>query len=470
MATVNLFFDNRATAQNEGIIKIVVTHNRKQRLYTTGIKITPDQWKDLPKKGEKLAGTVKDETRRKLYADIYAKPNGYYRRAETIAEAMGETARAAPFDFESFKDQYDNWGVEKKEVADTNSVFAAMVTKAATMRKADRIGNALNYEQAAKSLSRYVASLDNATRKDLGLPPLPKITKRNEDLAVPVLQFEHLTSELLTDYENWATKYGKSPQTSNPKKGNAKATGASLTTVGIYLRHLRAVVNDAIEAGIMPRDAYPFGRNRYTIPAGTNTKKALSKEDIQKLMQYECLPHSLEQRSRDLWVFSYLTNGMNLADVCRLRWQDLDRQADRLTFVRQKTARSKKGNQTKIVAKVFAESWAIIERWGNTDQRPTAYLFPFLESGTTAEREKVVVHQIIKMTNRWVKRIAEAVGIEGDVTTYAARHSFATILLQSEAPLAFISKSLGHTNLKTTENYLGSFSDEKIKSYLDNLL
>ena len=463
MATVNLFFDTRATAENEGIIKVVVTHNRVKRLYTTGLKVTFDQWQHLPKKGEKLDNRVKDETRLKLYSDIYATPNGFYRRAETITETLGVN-----FDFDAFKDAFDNWGKDKPS-DDTDSVFAALKAKADAMRKADRVGNASNYELAAKSLGRYVESMDNPTRKELGLPLRPKATKRNEEAKPTVLQFCHLTPDFLTDYEKWMLHYGKTPQTTNPKKGNTKATAASLTTVGIYLRHLRAVVNDAIENGILARDAYPFGHNRYVIPAGQNIKKALSKDDVTKILRYECQTDA-EQRARDLWVFSYLSNGMNLADVCALHWSDLDPKTNKLNYVRKKTARSKKGNQSKIVAKLFPESWAIIERQGNTDKRPTAYVFPFFDASMSAERQKAVIHQVIKTTNKWMQRIGQTLGIEGDVNTYAARHSFATILLQSDAPLAFISQSLGHTNLKTTQSYLGSFDDEKTKGYLDALL
>ncbi len=347
MATVNLFFDTRATAENEGIIKVVVTHNRVKRLYTTGLKVTFDQWQHLPKKGEKLDNRVKDETRLKLYADIYATPNGFYRRAETITETLGVN-----FDFDAFKDAFDNWGKDKPS-DDTDNVFAALKAKADAMRKADRVGNASNYELAAKSLGRYVESMDNPTRKELGLPLRPKATKRNEEAKPTVLQFCHLTPDFLTDYEKWMLHYGKTPQTTNPKKGNTKATAASLTTVGIYLRHLRAVVNDAIENGILARDAYPFGHNRYVIPAGQNIKKALSKDDVTKILRYECQTDA-EQRARDLWVFSYLSNGMNLADVCALHWSDLDPKTNKLNFVRKKTARSKKGQSKQDCCKTVS--------------------------------------------------------------------------------------------------------------------
>jgi hypothetical protein len=191
MATVNLFFDTRATLEHEtvrraGIIKIVVTHNRVKRRYTTGLKVTLDQWQHLPKKGEKLDNRVKDEIRLKLNRDIDETPNGFYRRAETITETLGVN-----FDFDAFKDAFDNWGKDKPS-DDTNNVFAALKAKADTMRKVDRVGNASNYELAAKSLGRYVESMDNPTRKDLGLPLRPrgvpsKATKRNEEVKPAVL-------------------------------------------------------------------------------------------------------------------------------------------------------------------------------------------------------------------------------------------------------------------------------------------
>ena len=469
MPTVNLFFDTRKTAQSEGIIKISVTHQRKQRLYSTGIKATPDQWKQLPRKGEKIDERIKDNARLKLYSDIYSQPNGFYRRAEAIIEVLG-----MKFDFDVFKERFDLWdgtpnGGERNVILEQNNVFAALHAKAAAMHKDDRISNAEAYGHAAKSLSRYVANLDDHTRKELNLPPMPKANKRTQSIEPPVFRFEHLTPELLTDYESWMLNHGKSPKTVNSKNGNIKASGTSITTVGIYLRHLRAVVNDAIEADIMPLKAYPFGRNKYVIPKGNNIKKAITKKQVADIMRYECQSQA-QQRARDLWVFSYLTNGINMADVCGLRWCNIDRNANQLSFVRQKTARSKKSNQVSVSAKLFTESWAIIKRQGNQDHRPTAYVFPFLSNTMDAQQQRNTVRQVIKTTNYYMKQVGVALGIQGDLNTYAARHSFATILLQSSVPVAFISQSLGHSDIKTTQSYLGNFDDQEVQKYLNVLI
>ena len=159
---------------------------------------------------------------------------------------------------------------------------------------------------------------------------------------------------------------------------------------------------------------------------------------------------------------------MNINDICRLKWEDI--QSDKLTFVRQKTARSRKSNQTRIKVTLFPETLAIIERWAGRDRQPKKHIFPFLENDMPVLRERIVISQVIKITNQYMRGIAKKLEIESDVNTYSARHSFATILLQSEAPLAFISQSLGHTSISTTESYLGSFDDEKTKKYLSALL
>lgn len=468
VATVSLFLDKRASKDGNGLVKWLVCHERKQRLFTTGVKATLDDWHFLQThKGAKvLDKRIKDVDKRglwqKLYGETYRAADGvhvgYLRRAQNIVDALGHR-----FTFDAFAEALASYGKEQEAPVEQTDVIAALHAKAAAMTQAGRIGNALNYTFAAKSLRRFVDSFGDEERKEFFGIPLPR---RKSALPHPtvILRFEHLTPHFLTVYEQWMLAHGR--QANSPTKPNS---GASPTTVGIYLRHLRAVVNDAIEAGILSRDAYPFGRNRYVIPAGTNTKKALSKANLDKLKAYKPTPGTMEQRAHDMWILSYFSNGANLTDLCHLTWGQVDFKAGTLTFVRQKTARSKKQNRQEITAQLRPETIAILERWGTPDRRPANFVFPFLSAEMDARQKKVVVHQVTKLTNKWMTRIARQLGIDGDVNTYAARHSFATILLKSKAPLAFISKSLGHTNLKTTESYLGSFDDEEAKAFLSAL-
>ena len=240
------------------------------------------------------------------------------------------------------------------------------------------------------------------------------------------------------------------------------AEGNSLTTVGIYLRSLRALCNLAIEEGVLTQQDYPFGKRKYQVPGGQNVKKALPLEAIQKIFDYQPQTET-EAKNRDLWLFSYLCNGINVKDIARLKFRNI--KDGKVTFIRAKTERTSKKNLKPIVAILTPEAKEIIKRWGNSPLSQEEYVFDILTYGVTPEREKALVQQATKNINKYIRKVASAVGIEKDITTYTARHSFSTILKRSGAPIEFISESLGHHDLKTTESYLDSFEDDVKKQY-----
>lgn len=449
-ATVSLYYDQR---KGVNTVKLLVGFERKQRQYTTGFKVDAKTWERLSANAFKQNpdGKIKDPDFINLWESLFAgdkKKPGYAVFAQSIAAQLGPN-----FTFERFKDLLDNYGKEPEPIAaDATDLLNALSMKEASMVAEGRISNGANYGLAGKSLKRFADLLTDEERKEYGLPLLGKRSKTRGAVATPLLHFKHVTAEFLKHYEEWMTS----------------GQGRSITTVGIYCRHLRAVFNDAISNGAINRDSYPFGKRGYVIPAGKNPKKALSKDEVMKIINYQP-EEGMEQRARDFWVFSYLSNGMNFADILSLRWNNIDRQANKLSFLRQKTVRSTKGKQQRIRAEILPESWEIINRWANTDTRPTAYVFPVFDDTMDARRKKIVSSQFIKMTNKYIRLVAQKMGIEGDVTTYTARHSFATVLLHSDAPLALISSLLGHGNLTTTETYFGSFDDGRIKKHLQAL-
>jgi integrase len=105
----------------------------------------------------------------------------------------------------------------------------------------------------------------------------------------------------------------------------------------------------------------------------------------------------------------------------------------------------------------------IIERWGNRRIDGSTYIFPVLTKGLSAVRERQLIQQLTGVINDHMKIIAKHLGIESTLTTYVARHSFSTILQRSGASTEFISEALGHSNVKTTQNYLAGFEDESKK-------
>ena len=97
-------------------------------------------------------------------------------------------------------------------------------------------------------------------------------------------------------------------------------------------------------------------------------------------------------------------------------------------------------------------------------------VFPVLKKSMSEEEKLKVKNQFIKTINKYKKKIGKDIGYDKPLTTYAARHSYATILKRSGAPLGFISEALDHKSLQTTEADLDSFKDETRRKYAEMLM
>ncbi len=266
------------------------------------------------------------------------------------------------------------------------------------------------------------------------------------------VRLEEITVSFLHEYENWL-----------------RGQNISNTTIGMYLRPLRTIFNEAIEDGIIKREKhYPFGRRKYRIPASKNTKKALDLNDIKKIYYYECDPNNeSEQRARDYWLFSYFGNGMNPKDIACLKYKNI--YDGYLIFERSKTERAMRSDPKPITVFINDDMKAIINRQGNNDTSPNNYIFPIMEKGISPLRQYELMQLFVHFINDWMKQILKNLGIDKKATTYVARHTFSTVLKRSGASTEYIQEALGHSNIKTTENYLDSFDKELKKDFAQRL-
>ncbi|OQP51106.1 hypothetical protein A4H97_00025 [Niastella yeongjuensis] len=242
----------------------------------------------------------------------------------------------------------------------------------------------------------------------------------------------------------------------------------SKTTVGIYTRCLRTMFNEAIFQGIINRDkCYPFGRRKYQPPTSRNIKKALTLEDVGKIYYYE--PVCLEERkAKDFWLFSYFANGINPTDIAHLKYKNID--GEYITFERAKTENSTRSAPKPITVFISEDMQQIIDFWSTKDKRPGNYIFPVLQHDITPLRQVELIELFVQALNDWMRKIRKKLGIEKAVTTYVARHTFSTIMKRSGVSTEFIQESLGHTSIKTTENYLNSFEKTVKKEYSQKLV
>ncbi len=330
------------------------------------------------------------------------------------ASAEEEIDEIVPFSFVAFEDVFFD-----KSTVIHDSSLKTWIDKYITQLKTNgQIGTAIAYNTTKNSLHEF--------RKSLLL--------------------QDITPAFLEEYEKYMLQAGK-----------------SATTISMYLRQLRAIINQAIDAGTLSLDKYPF--RKYEIPSGRNIKKALSEADIQKLLNY--VPTKVdEQKALDFWLFSYLCSGVNFADIIQLKPENI--KGDFLWFYREKTKRTKKKDLRPITIGLVEEAKSIIDKWKNTNPL-NPYLFPVLEAGLPALTVKHRCQRFIKWVNKRMEITRQELKIESKLGTYTARHTFATVLKRKGASTAIIKESLGHSSEVTTENYLDSFTDDVKLKYANML-
>ena len=390
--TVGVFFDTRRP-DSVGKFPVKIRVRHKRERYDYGT-------------GKKMTtedwDNVNDKTKKSTqYIKLRDEIQASFKIVNTIVEDL---YREDNFSFDALSLRLG------KCVSDTlNTAFSAKMEQ---LKNEGAIGNMLNYQSAARSVERF---------------------------AGQKISFDGITVEWLKRYERFLLGEDK-----------------SYTTVSMYIRCIRALMNDAKHAGVIKESQYPFGKGRYEVPVGEGRKLALNMRQIKAIIDYSDGRETTE-RYRDLWFFSYLCNGVNFGDMLQLKYANI--RGKEICWYRAKTIRTTKVKK-EICATITPEMKAIIDKWGNPEVRQENYIFPYLKGNETPIEKKKMILDVTKRTNKRLKVIGAAVGIDG-LTTYTARHSYATVLKRSGANIAFISESLGHSDLRTTENYLASFEQEE---------
>jgi len=330
---------------------------------------------------------------------IKRKLNTLQEKAEKIIQKIN------PFSFISFEEAF----LMKKEAVNNTTLQHWFDTYVKTLNDKGRVGTASSYRTTINSLNEFKKGL----------------------------HIQDVTPALLEEYEAYMLN-----------KGNSN------TTIGIYLRQLRAIINQVIAAGLLQQEKYPF--KKYEIPSGQNIKKALSDIEINKLLNHIPTKED-EQKALDFWILSYLCSGINFADIVQLKPSNID--GSYLNFIRQKTKNTKKKDLRPIKIGLHPKALVIVEKWKNKDSS-NPYLFPILETGLNPITVKNRCKRFIKWVNLRMEKIRKELGIDQKIGTYAARHTFSTVMKRRGVSTEFIKESLGHSSVAVTENYLDSFNDD----------
>ena len=244
------------------------------------------------------------------------------------------------------------------------------------------------------------------------------------------IRFDEITSDLMMEYEAYLKGIGLVPNTTS-----------------FYMRNLRAIYNRAVEKGLTS-DHTPSKhikkKKKKTI------KRAVSSKIIGKIKDLDLSLSTHLQQARDLFMFSFYTRGMSFVDMAFLKKKDL--QNGVLVYRRQKT-------DQQLFIKWEKPMQDIVDKY----QDPTSpYLLPIITAPGQSERKQYLnaIHQM----NMYLKVIGEKVKSPIQLTSYVARHGWASIAKSHNVPLAVISEAMGHDSEQTTRIYLASLDS----SIIDN--
>jgi integrase len=410
--SISIYLDTRREKAN-GLypvkLRVYSSSFSKTKLYPTVFNLTKQDF-------EKAWETVKP---RKEYHELRLKIQSVENKADEVASEL------SVFSFDQF---------EKKlfrKSGKGEDVFYHYLQTIERFRSNYQFGTASNYSLSMKSLKQFV-----------------KFKKGKEPKR---LSFIEINKDWLYKYESYMID----------------EMNRSRTTVSMYLRALRTIFNNAIQENEISIDHYPFGEKKYQIPAVKKVKKALSKEQLKTL--FEAKPKTPQQeKAKDFWFFSFACNGMNIKDIALLRWENL--QDDKLIFYRAKTLNTSRKSLSPVIVYLTEYSRSIIEKYSNNTSKPKDLIFNIVSNEMSKEQQQTAYKNFTRFINQNFKKLAIDSGISENISTYWARHSFATSAIRKGASIEFVSEALSHSNIKTTQGYFAGFEESSKRELMNTIM
>ena len=153
---------------------------------------------------------------------------------------------------------------------------------------------------------------------------------------------------------------------------------------------------------------------------------------------------------------------MNVKDILNLKCADIS--GNTLSFIRAKTANSKQ-NSNPIIVYLADFTKDVIKQYGNILQSENSFLFPVLNHSQTVKEQQKLKDNFTRMINQNFLKYAKSLDIFDPISTYWARHSFATMAIRKGATMEYVGEAVGHSDLKTTQGYFAGFENETKKEF-----
>jgi len=414
MAEAKIFlFDSPSKMLKDGTypVTLKVTHDRKRKYFSLNRRCLLEQWNK--EAGRFLRNYPKHVKENEVLLAMEGKASNIIREFERDG---------VPFTFTAFEKTFLNL----EQDATIKGYFQLWIDK---FIKEGKIGTASPYKTTLNLLLEFT---DDSK------------AYRNRELRLIDINYK-----FLIDLEHWLRT----------------DRGVKDSSISVYMRTLRSILNKAIKEKLIKRDYYPFDEYRLSERLKTKTpKRAIPKAAMKEIEALELPDHSPLQFAQHIFLFSYYTRGMNFVDIANLTPENI--YDGRINYIRRKT---KKPFSIKILPQVEQ----ILEFYQNSKVTQGAFIFPVFDTTIhiTPEQRYHRRKTVLREVNRNLKQIAAILGLENlNLTSYVSRHTYATVLKQAGTNIAHISEALGHESEKVTQIYLKQFENSELDELDANLL
>lgn len=326
----------------------------------------------------------------------------------------------------------------EKSPLKTPTLIAYILERSHQMEMHGHLGTARNYQKTANSITAFLKYKSNDKRYKSLDPPLFK-----------------LSTDLLIEYQYWL-------QEKNVKRNS----------ISFYMRNIRAAYNHAVRNNqiIVSNNIGHYTANLpYNIFSHVYTgidktyKKAVKEEIVHKLLDLDLSNSSSLQFARDIFIFSYCARGISFIDLAFLKRKNITNGT--LHYSRRKTGQQLsiaiEPCMQKILDKYISQKEKIQRDSSTPDNTINEYIFPII----SLPNEKDAYRQYqtaLGYYNRKLKELSGLIGGNIKLSSYSARHTWATVARNHNIPISVISAGMGHTSERTTQIYLQQLEDNII--------
>lgn len=276
------------------------------------------------------------------------------------------------------------------------------------------------------------------------------INKMKEYAGAKSVTFEQLTVRWLKEYEHYM-RSDKEHKKGRKKKGNKN------NTVFANMKIIRRIVNEAVRDKVIKYDENPF--LHYQCKWEKTVKNFCGEKEIE-LLEKIILPEGKRLfHTRNAYILSTYAGGLRISDICSLKKKNYDWER---IFVY-----TKKCKGVPVSIKLPQKAIDILNLYCKEGDNPEHFIFPFLNNENDYSDEDFLTKAVDSqdtMRNKDLKKIMKLAGIEKHLTFHSSRHTWATRALRKGMRIEYVSKLMGHSDIKTTQVYAKIVNEELDKA------